>query len=273
MRIYEQITKEASMKKEMKSIERKKWLAVVLGMTMPGMGQIYNGELFKGISFLAIFLALFATGFRWTVLLPDKLLIFGALATIISVSAVFVKFLLDAHQKAESLGAGYQLKTYNRWYFYLAVWLLGSVLVSGSVYDHVKKNNIEAYEIVTTSMEPVVLKGDRVFADKTAYTRVAPKRGDIIVFVYPDDRSKTFIRRIEGMPGEMITLTDGKKEQVPHGMIYVLGENKEKSVDSREFGFIPLRDIIGKVRQIYYSSEDDGIRWNRIGAALGQSRS
>jgi signal peptidase I len=89
--------------------------------------------------------------------------------------------------------------------------------------------------------------------------------------VYPDDRSKIFIRRIEGLPGEAIILTNGKKENVPHGMIYVLGENKEHSIDSREFGFVPLIDIIGKVRQIYYSSGDEGVRWNRIGMALGGS--
>ena len=120
-------------------------------------------------------------------------------------------------------------------------------------------------------MEPVVLKGDRVFADKTAYRRMAPQKGDIIVFVYPDDRSKIFIRRIDGLPGEVITLTKGKKKQVPHGMIYVLGDNKEQSIDSREFGFIPLRDVVGKVRQIYYSSGDDGVRRDRIGMTLNRS--
>lgn len=253
------------------NVERKGWLAAAMGMTMPGMGQIYNGELIRGISFLAIFLALFALGFRWTVLLPDRLLIVGALSTIIVAIAVFVVMIVDARHKAKSLGAGYRLKPYNRWYFYLAALLLGSILVSGSVYDYVKKNIVEAYKIAGTSMEPVVLRGDRVIADKTAYLRMPPHKGDVIVFVYPDDRSKIFIRRIEALPGEAIILTNGKKEQVPHGMIYVLGDNKEQSLDSREFGFVPLGDVIGKVRQIYYSSGDEGVRWNRIGTTLNCS--
>jgi len=259
------------MDSEGNTMERKKWLAAVMGMTMPGMGQIYNGELIKGISFLAIFLALFVTGFQWMVLLPDRWLIFGALGTISMAVAVFVMIIDDAHRKAESLGAGFQLKPYNRWYFYLAVWLLGSVLVSGSVYGYVKTNIIEAYKIVGTSMVPVVLPGDRVFADKTAYNRMAPKKGDIILFVYSDDRSKILIRRIEEMPGNEVVLTNGKKERVPHGMIYVLGDNQEHSIDSRELGFIPLKDVIGKVRQIYYSSGDEGVRWNRIGMVLNRS--
>ncbi len=259
------------MNEERNTMERKRWLSTIMGMTMPGMGQIYNGELIKGLSFMAIFLALFALGFHWVVLLPDRLLIVGSLATLIMVAAVFVMSIIDAHRRAKYLGSSYQLKSYNRWYFYLAVWLLGSVLVSGSVYDYVKSNIIEAYKIVGTSMNPVVLKGDRVFADKTAYRHMPPHKGDIIVFVYPDDRSKIFIRRIEGLPGEVIALTNGRKEQVPHGMIYVLGDNKEHSVDSNEFGFVPLRDVIGKVRQIYYSSGDDGVRLKRIGMTINGS--
>lgn len=259
------------MSEERKNMERRKWLAAAMSMAMPGMGQIYNGELIKGISYLAIFLALFVAGFHWTVLLPDRSLIFGAVATLVTTIAVFAGIIIDACRKGGSLAAGYQLKSYNRWYFYLAVWLLGFVFVSGSVYGYVKKNIIEAYRIVTTSMEPVVLKGDRVFADKTAYHRMAPKKGDIIVFVYPDDRSKVFIKRIEGVPGDVITGANGATKQVPHGTVYVLGDNREQSVDSSTFGFVPLRDVIGKVRQVYYSSEGSGVRWNRIGIAIGSS--
>jgi signal peptidase I len=56
---------------------------------------------------------------------------------------------------------------------------------------------------------------------------------------------------------------------VPHGYAYVLGDNRENSYDSRQFGFVPLSDIIAKVRQIYYSSGKNGIRWNRIGTTVG----
>jgi signal peptidase I len=259
------------MNEERKNMSQKKWLAAVMGMVMPGMGQIYNGELIKGISSLIIFLALFAAGLRWAVLLPDGMLIVGAFMTFIAALAVYIIAVIDAYRKAKSRSAGHQTTKYNRWYFYLAVWLLGSVLVSGSVYDYVKNNVIEAYKIATRSMEPIVLKGDRVFADKTAYRRMAPKKGDIVLFVYPDDRSKVFIKRIEGLPGDRISLRNGTIEEVPHGMVYVLGDNKDQSVDSRTFGFVPLRDVLGKARQVCYSSGDEGIRWRRIGATLNRS--
>ena len=130
---------------------------------------------------------------------------------------------------------------------------------------------MEAFKIPTTSMEPAVLPGDRILADKTAYRRMAPKKGNIIVFVYPDDRSKQFIKRIEALPGDTIPSPDGTKLTVPHGFVYVLGDNRENSHDSRHFGLVPLRDVIAKARQVYYSSGKDGIRWSRIGTSLNGS--
>lgn len=255
------------MNSERGNMARKKWLAVVMGMTMPGMGQIYNGELLKGISSFIIFLSVFAAGLRWTVLLPDKLLIVGTLTTLLAAVTVYLIAIIDSYRKAKSLNE-YKAAKYNRWYFYLAVWLLGSVLVSGWVYSYVKNNFIEAYKIASQSMEPVVLKGDKVLADKTAYHRMAPKKGDIVIFIYPDDRSKIFIKRVEGLPGDKVNVGNGKIEEVPHGMVYVLGDNRENSIDSRTFSFVPLKDIIGKIRQVYYSRGEEGIRWSRIGKSL-----
>ena len=54
-------------------------------------------------------------------------------------------------------------------------------------------------------------------------------------------------------------------------MVLALGDNLEKSIDSRTFGAIPLHDVIAKVRQIYYSSGPDGVRWNRIGLTSNKS--
>jgi signal peptidase I len=248
---------------------RKKWLAVVMGLSMPGMGQIYNGELVKGISVFIIFLALYIVGFQFTVLLSDRLLMIGVISTIAVTIAIYAIAVIGAFRKAKKLNAAYQPTRFNRWYFYVAVWMLGYVLISGAVYDYVRHNFIEAFKIPSASMEPAVMQGDRVLADKTAYRRMAPQKGDIIIFVFIDDRSKRYMKRIEALPGDTITLADGTRQMVPHGSIYVLGDNRENSNDSRKFGFVPLSDVIAKVRQIYYSSGEDGIRWNRIGNTPG----
>jgi signal peptidase I len=226
--------------------------AVFLGLAMPGLGQVYNGESIKGISYFIIALSSIIIGFRLTLFLPDGMLLFGALATILAAIAVYAASIIDARRKASLSDTAYQLKSYNCWYFYLALWLLGSVAINAAQ-GYVRDNCLEAYKIPTGSMEPAVLRGDRVLADKTAYRRTSPKIGDIVIFINPDDRSKKYIKRIEALPGDSYTDADGGIKVVPHGLVYVLGDNREHSVDSRQLGLVPLRDIIAKVRQIYYS--------------------
>jgi signal peptidase I len=238
----------------MKTVEmdtgRKTLPAMFLGLTMPGLGQIYNGEIVKGISSFIVTLALLLIGFRSTVWLPDGMLMLGSIVTILAAVAMYAISIVDACRKASGSDAAYQLKSYNRWYFYLAIWLL-DFIVGCAALVYIKDNYIERFYIATGSMEPAVLKGDHVLADKTAYQRMSPQKGDIVIFVPPDDRSIKFIKRIEALPGDAYIDADGIKKPIPHGFVYVLGDNREYSVDSRQFGLIPLRDIIGKVRHKY----------------------
>ncbi len=245
-------------------------LAVFLALAMPGLGQVYTGELIKGVSYFLIILALSIFGIRSTVLLPDHLMIFGALATMLACGALYFATVVEAFKTASSADSAYSLKPYNRWYFYLAIWLLGRI-VWGGVLDYSTENYIQAYKIPTSSMEPGVRQGDFVLADKTVYNRMAPRKGDVVIFANPDDRSKKFIKRIEALPGETVAMPDGTTQKVPHGYVYVLGDNREKSDDSRKFGFVPLRDIVGKARQVYFSSGLNGIAWERIGATIGSN--
>jgi signal peptidase I len=173
--------------------DRNKLLAVFLGLAMPGLGQIYNGELVKGISSFIITLALPIIGFRLTVWLPDVMLLSGYIATILAAVAIYVISIVDAYRKASASEAAYQLKSCNRWFFYLAIWLLGFMVLIGSM-GYAKNNWIEVFLIPTKSMEPAIESGDHVLADKTAYQRMAPQKGDVVIFVYPDDRSKKFIK-------------------------------------------------------------------------------
>ncbi len=242
--------------------------AVFLSFLLPGLGQVYNGELLKGTSFFVILQALFIIGYRCTLLLPDRLLLFGPVITLLTSTALYIIAIIDAYRNAGRGGVA----RHKGWYFYLAAWLAGYVIVGSAVYDYGRINYLEAFRIPSTSMEPTVMQGDRILADKTAYRRMSPKQGDIVIFVFPDDRSKNFIKRVEALPGETVTLADGKTLKVPHGSIYVIGDNEAKSYDSRQFGFVPLRDVVGKVRQIYFSSGEDGIRWSRIGMRVGSRR-
>ena len=184
---------------------------------------------------------------------------------------------------------------------------------------------LQAFKIPSSSMENTLLVGDHIFVNKVVYGyhipfmngRVLelskPKRGDIIVFVFPEDPSKDFIKRVIGVPGDVIevkrksivrngeTLKEdyaqyiGEMEhdvpshivedlppmKVPPGKYFVLGDNRDRSYDSRFWGFVGTEAVIGKAMFIYFSidwSRDVGllevwrwpelIRWNRIGGVL-----
>ncbi|MBN2339056.1 MAG: signal peptidase I [Acidobacteria bacterium] len=256
------------MKTQTKHPGRDTRLAVLLAFLLPGLGQVYNGELVKGASLFILILVSMAAGVRLILPLPDNLLIYGALAVMLAGAALYIFGIVDAFNRASRSEASFMPRAYNRWYFYLAAWLLGHA-VFGLGQGYVRDHFLEAYAIPTSSMEPSVHAGDYVLADKTAYDRMAPQKGDIVIFVNPDNRSQRYIKRIEALPGDPVPTSDGGVLEVPHGSVFVTGDNLQRSRDSRHFGFVPLRDIVGKARQVYFSRGPRGIVWDRIGLTVG----
>ena len=113
------------------------------------------------------------------------------------------------------------------------------------------------------SMAPQVIQGDVVLVSKVRYgIRVpgsgamllewsAPKKGDLVVAVSVSDPPVNLLRRILGLPGEKITLEDGKVVEVPKGQYFLGAEQKENVMDSRQFGPVSRRAIIGKASYIW----------------------
>jgi len=158
---------------------------------------------------------------------------------------------------------------------------------------------IQAYKIPSGSMEPTLLVGDHIlvnkfifgiklpFINKTIIPISKPKRGDIIVFIYPMDRKKDYIKRVIGLPGEQIKIVDkkifinGKLFDGPYGVydndakrdanlgpiiipdngLFVMGDNRDYSYDSRYWGFVPLELVRGKAMIVYWSWP----HWKRFG--------
>lgn len=173
---------------------------------------------------------------------------------------------------------------------------------------------IQAFKIPSGSMKPTLQVGDQIIVNKFIYgvkipiihkTIVPisnPKRGDIVVFIYPQDRSLDFIKRVIGIAGDRIVIKNKKiylnglpdndnhgvytdhtiipgTEQprdnmgpivVPAGDIFVMGDNRDNSYDSRFWGFVNLRDVLGKAVIIYWSwnQEEFNARWGRLGHLL-----
>lgn len=173
---------------------------------------------------------------------------------------------------------------------------------------------IQAFKIPSGSMKPTLQIGDHLLVNKFTYgikipfirkTLVSiddPKREDIVVFIYPVDRSKDFIKRVVGVAGDTIEIKNKKiylndsyyddghgvytdsrlfpssiqprdnfgPVTVPVGHIFVMGDNRDQSYDSRFWGFVNLDDVLGKAFIIYWSWDKDNkdIRWGRMGSIL-----
>lgn len=156
---------------------------------------------------------------------------------------------------------------------------------------------IQPYKITSGAMKPTVLPGDMIICNKTVSAEDI-KRGDIIVFNFPEDKRKTFIFRVVALPGENVeikqerlfingeyieedyispadSITDTRRENigpvsVPGNSFFVLGDNRNNSYDSRYWGFVDYSDVIGKITHIYWSwdNENSKVRWERIGMAV-----
>lgn len=123
------------------------------------------------------------------------------------------------------------------------------------------------------SMHPTFESGDYLIVDELSYHLHAPHRGDVIVFRYPNDPSVFYIKRIIGLPGETVNITNGQvtitktdgttltldesyivnedatysgSTVVGSGDFFVMGDNRPKSSDSRTWGLLPQKNIVGR---------------------------
>jgi len=170
---------------------------------------------------------------------------------------------------------------------------------------------VQAFKIPSGSMLPTLQVGDHILVNKFIYgidvplvgghllPWRAPQRGDVVVFVYPVDPSKDFIKRVVAVGGDVLQIrnkhvyingglwndphayfSDGPQSgqgnsprdnygpvTVPPGHLFVMGDNRDRSYDSRFWGFVDLDEVKGQAFLIYWSwdGEDRWVRWDRLG--------
>jgi signal peptidase I len=148
---------------------------------------------------------------------------------------------------------------------------------------------VQNFNIEGMSMEPSLHNGELILVDKWSYLFRAPERGDVVVFVAPRTPSQDYIKRIIGLPGDVITVqgttvfVNGVKLNeiyvssarqgnpyafktisnlvVPANEYWVMGDNRAGSCDSRGFGFVPRQNIIGRAALVYwpFGQNNDGL--------------
>jgi len=154
----------------------------------------------------------------------------------------------------------------------------------------------QTFEISHEAMVPAFLPGDHVIVNRAAYQAAIPRRGDVVLYRYPDEEGKLLLHRVIGLPGDLIeiraqalsvngepmtefyvqhtdqSLAPGNVRDhvgpmiVPPDAYYVLGDNREESLDSRFLGTISRTQILGQVVFIYWSVDGDlrTPRWDRL---------
>jgi signal peptidase I len=300
-------------------------VGAILSIFLPGAGHPAVGRPWRGLTWLAASLALFAsipaTG------LPGL----GAFVLIRFAAAADVLLLREANLRPAPFTQA----------FAAALALLGvAVLARGAIVGSFYEN----YRIPAGSMGPTLRTGDWIVVDKAAYQlrapllgrvlrdRGTPRRGDVIVFRYPLDRDVHFVKRVVALPGDTVEIRDrtlhvggrpagrageepctlheldetrgawlarelrcaeedllgnryrialdpsmphpapfpdsGQTYVVPDGHVFVLGDNRDNSHDSRHWGSVPLGDVRGKVVKVLWATGPDGIDWTRSSSAV-----
>ena len=287
---------------------RRPWVAVFLSLVMPGLGQIYCGDIKSGIAIMLV-IAIFSSG--WVIGMMHEstppLAFLSMMWGIILLATLFAA--IDSYRRARRTRYDYKLKDYNHWGIYLAlIWIAGAGTLGYTAF--VKAKLFEAFYVPAGSMAPTIMPGDRLTASKIAYRKARPKRGDIVLFKNPADRTTNYIKRIVALGGDTLevrngellingralkrewvenkTLTIGKEQvqgdifvetnadaryrifiskeaadassgrkdfgpvTVPTYHCFVMGDNRNRSIDSRSFAALSLGAIRAKFQAIYW---------------------
>jgi len=175
----------------------------------------------------------------------------------------------------------------------LREWIEAAIFAAFLAFCIIRPFIVQAFKIPTGSMRPTLLEGDLILVSKFIYGAKVPfthfrlpavrdiKRGDVVVFIYPEDDKKDFIKRMVGLPGDIVEIKSGtiyindlplldpifnqryyynrgefckenQKITVPAGNYFVLGDNSGSSKDSRYWGFVPKDNILGEAVVIYW---------------------
>jgi len=287
---------------------RKPIAAALMSAVLPGFGQLYNGDVNRAIW---LFLAFLLLNVPWVasiaLTLEGGLFAPALVLTFVAATSVWIYGMVDAWRQA-SARSDYLPERWQCSGFYALVFVVCNLIALPALTIYVRANWVEPFRIPSVSMEPSVMRGDFLFADKRyncPNCKYRIERGDIAVFAQPNDRTSLSIKRIIGLPGDRITVAgrsvsvngepltteagagvqteqmDGRSWSVqwgpqvfvgpdldltvPPGEVFVLGDNRSNSRDSRHHGTVPMQDVVGRARQVWLSLGPDGIRWSRLG--------
>lgn len=306
---------------------RRPFVAVMLSLVVTGLGYVYCGRIVKGIVFTFLG-SIFVPLISFEILAKSSrvsMVIIGA-SLLISL-LIWLVAIIDSYYIAKHTRPDYELKEYNRWYVYV-IYIFIITVCSNRIAWGAKSNLLEAFRVPTLSMFPTIEYHDRFLANKIVYRDDDPKRGDVIVFISPENRKDNYVKRVVAVAGDTVEMKDNqlfingekleresrgrityvdkdsnnkeatvegelliekngqaeytiflgdtynskefpddrradfRETKIPKNHCFVLGDNRNLSMDSRHFGPVPLATVKGRAEYLYWPAKD----WSRFGS-------
>ena len=275
--------------------KRSPWLAAIANLLVPPVGHLYAGALRRGLVIWALAQGgTFAVG--WGIgLAPGRPVLVVLVLVALTTLGVLALDAARATRRPPATGPG--APHIGRLGYAGAVVL---VLLANWIVGEIRRAwVVHPVRVPSGSMAPTVLAGDHLFVIRDRARARHPRRGDLVEFAFPRMPSQRFVKRVVGLPGESIELRDKQvwvngaalaepyavhrdpttlpPEESPRDNIaprtigadevFVMGDDRDNSNDSRFQGMIPVRMLQGRAVLIYWSwdAREGGVRWDRIG--------
>jgi signal peptidase I len=265
-------------------------VTAILSALAPGVGHLHRGRVVPGIAFAFGNVVLATLGAL--VLAAGPGVASPLLVVALGALALWIAAVVDSVRGGEAVPPG----DFNRWYVCV---LLGLLSLTGAANWAlaVRKEVVQVFHVPSGSMRPTLPLGAHVLVNEMAYRKGPVRRGDVVVFVIPNERYQRYVKRVVALPGDTVEVrgddlflngaklaqtpaseenvrfeTNGDARypivveppredspttrtpgpvKVPNGHCFVLGDNRNHSVDSRDVGPVPLADVVGRVDRVF----------------------
>jgi signal peptidase I len=285
--------------------------AVLLTLCVTGLGHLYAGRPRAALAFAFV-------GHLYGVALIILALSRPSAPALLCAAVIGVGLVLTAlvHAgiAAKRASRPYELRWYNRWWIYVLVLVFAWLVWRPGLQALINHSVITAFRNLSPAMEPSLLPGDLLFADRRPSARGMPQRDDVVIFQSIDQPGLMVIKRVVGISGDTLLTRAGQLYRnghpvaeswivplsssdsmplvrgttpplpsstgeptmlnwgpivVPAGRLFVMGDNRPDSYDSRFWGTLPADQIVGRPLSLYFSIDFPTwhIRWDRVGTS------